>query len=90
MLKKIYSSIRPNSSRNTRPSDELAEQMAETDRALEAVRRRRELPTIPEVHVHVEREGQRQKPDQVPPWVKIAIALGAPALVAELIRRLLP
>ena len=86
MLKRIYNSFRP-APTEPRRSDSLKEQMDATDRALDELKHRRELPTIPEVHVHVAQPSK--PPEKAVAAVKIAAAIGLPALLLEIVRRLL-
>ena len=86
MLKKILNSIRPSGLPRTRQSDSAKQYMDETDAALDRLKARRKLPTIPDVHVHL----PPQQPSKAPGWVKLAAALGIPAILLEIIRRYLP
>ena len=63
-----------------------APQRARTDAAIEALRHQEEQPTLPEIHLHID----PPEKSSVPGWVKIAVALGVPAVILELFRRFLP
>lgn len=59
-----------------------------TDRTLAEWEKRHKAPTVPDIHVHI--DAQDEPTLKLPSWVKIALALGLPALALELVRRLLP
>ena len=82
MFRKLLRSIRP----SPQPSRKLERAMAETDQALERLRYRRELPTIPEIHVHIQNENNQEQPKKrMPMWVRILLAVTGGGGLLELI-----
>lgn len=64
---------------------ESAEEL--TNSAIASLRAyREEQKTLPEIHVHVDSKSEKSSR---PLWLTIAVSLGVPAILLELIRRIL-
>jgi hypothetical protein len=73
-------------------SDELRNLAEEVDAAIDALARARASQSIPEIHVHVDAPRKESKAPASAPstqWVKVAAAIGLPALLLEIVRRVL-
>jgi hypothetical protein len=71
----------------SRPPKKPTPEQKATDEALARLKRA-ELPTLPEFHIHLDSVDTPEK-ESLPKWVKITLALGLPAMVLEIVRRLL-
>lgn len=75
--------------RRARDKARTPEQVA-TDSALDELRRMPQ-PSVPEIHIHLPDDDDSEPPPpdrHLPTWVKVAISLGVPAIVLEVIRLL--
>lgn len=83
-MRRILRSLSPGPPERTGPKtpEELA-----TDEALDRLRRA-ELPTLPEINIYTAAPTEK-KADGSPTWLKIIVALGIPAVILEIVRRVL-